>query len=457
MTYQATEQTALDGADVKAYEASFPLSAAQSERARAVLAGAGIHDSQHLAPFPPYYSRAEGPFKWTLEGRRLIDCWMGHGALLLGHSFPPVIDAIVKQARRGTQLGGATEEVLEWAERVCRLIPSAERVRFTSSGTEATQLAMRVARAWVGRNLIVKLNGHFHGWHDESLAHYVEPSVAGLNPAALENSAVADAVELEYAIEFLEEGEVAAVILEPGGGSSGALPWSREALQTLREETRRHGALLIFDEVVSGFRYSPGGVQALCGVLPDLTVLGKILSGGVPGGAIAGPADIMSVFGTGTSVGERKARVPHTGTFNANPLSAAAGAAMLAHVADGKPQEHAREAARRMVEGVNAAAARCGVDVHLYSNDTSIFHILIGARAAGISLGPSVEVASLHGQKPQLYAALRRALLVEGLDTHPLHGWLSATHDDTEVIELTVGAFERAFQRLRGESGFKAP
>jgi glutamate-1-semialdehyde 2,1-aminomutase len=364
-----------------------------------------------------------------------------------------VRDALQQQLWRGTHLGGAHELQVEWAEQVVRLVPSAERVRFTSSGTEATLLALRVARAFTGRSLVIKLDGHFHGWHDEALSHFVAPQVSGVNPGTGEHVLVADPLSPESVFEQLAQGQVAAVILEPGGGGSGGLPWSPELLAALRQETRAHGSLLIFDEVVSGFRYSPGGVQQLCGVLPDLTVLAKILCGGLPGGAVAGRADIMALFGRGSAlVDGRHARVPHTGTFNANPLSAAAGIAMLGHVADGTAQERARAAAEHLVLGVNALAEQHQVDVRLYAQSSTV-HILIGALAAGQPLSPSLAVITLHAAAPARYATLRRELLVEGVDIHPVHGWVSAVHEPA-VIQATVAAFERALLRLRHEEGF---
>lgn len=437
-----------------AYAQKYAASRAFSERARRVIAGATTHDRRGFGPFAPYFERAEGPYKWDVAGRRLIDYWMGHGSLLLGHGFQPVVEAVARQAARGTHFGGCHELEVRWAELVCELVPSAERVRFTSSGTEATLLALRAARAFTGRSRVVKFEGHFHGWHDEAMGHFYRPRSAGFNPAALRHVEVARAYAPDSALAMIEKGDVAAVLLEPGGGSAGGLPCGREFLQELRAATRKHSTLLIFDEVISGFRQAPGGVQQETGVLPDLTTLAKILAGGLPGGAVAGRADVMAVFGPGTRVGQRWARVPHTGTFNANPLSAAAGVAMLEHVAGGAAQQKARAAAARMAELVNRAADENGVDVFLYTNDSSIYHVLIGARAAGEPLGPSRAVISLHVARPAYYAALRRALLLEGVDTHLIHGWVSAAHD-AEVIEATAAAFDRAFRRLRDVEGFR--
>ena len=434
------------------YEQRLAASLLVARRARKVIAGATTHDRRDFGPFPVYYTRAKGAYKWDVSGRRIIDYWMGHGALLMGHGFAPVVNAVARQVRRGTHFGGCHEQEVRWAELICKLIPSAEKVRFTSSGTEATQLALRVARAYTGKNVIVKFLNHFHGWHDEAMGHFYEARQAGINTATLNNLCVADSVE--SAVKFMKKYSVAGVILEPGGGSGGGLPLGHDALQGLRDATRKHNVVLIFDEVITGFRRSPGGVQQVAGVIPDVTTLAKIVSGGLPGGAVAGRADIMNVFGNGTDRGGWLARVPHTGTFNANPLSAAAGVAMLETIANGKAQRAARAAAHEMCTLVNQAAQDNGVDVHLYTNGCSVYHILIGARRAGYPLEASPAVVSLYRDSPTRYAMLRRALLLEGVDSHPLHGWVSAVHNK-KVLNETADAFARAFKRLRNEDGFQ--
>lgn len=430
----------------------FPTSRDLSLRAQANLAGGVAHDSWQLDPHPVFMERASGPFKWDVDGGRFVDYWMGHGSLLLGHGFPPVVAAVRAQATQALHLGASHPLQVEWAERVCELVPSAERVRFTASGTEGTLLALRIARAFTGRPVVVRFDGHFHGWHDEVLAHFYPPTSAGLTAEAGANVAVASPFDVEDAIALLEGDDVAAVILEPGGGGSGALPWDTAMLATLREATRTAGALLVFDEVVSGFRYHPGGVQGLCGVLPDLTVLAKIMAGGLPGGAVTGSAEVMTVFGTGTTVGDRRAAVPHLGTFNANPLSASAGVAMLDHVGDGAAQSVAAAAASDLARQVNAAAGGVGVDVRLYA-ESSTFHIMIGAVGRGFPIAPSAAVVTLAAARPELYATLRRALLLEGVDSHPVHGWVSAAHDEA-TIRVTAESFARAFERVSGMPGF---
>ncbi|MEK6321354.1 MAG: aminotransferase class III-fold pyridoxal phosphate-dependent enzyme [Acidobacteriota bacterium] len=445
------KETASEG-----YETHFSGSRALfRHRARSVLAGGTTHDGWLIQPFPVVIARAAGPFKWDVDGHQLIDYWMGHGALLMGHAFPPVVEAVTRQLSRGTHYGAPSELEIRWAELVCEQVPSAELVRFTSSGTEGTLLALRAVRAFTGRDMILKLDGHFHGWHDEALAHYVTPDSAGLNPGVVDNVVVGDPFDVEATVEVLETGQVAGVILEPGGGGSGGLPCNREFNARLHDACIRTGTLLIFDEVISGFRYSSGGAQQLYGILPDLTVLAKILAGGLPGGAVCGRREVMQVFGAGTRIGNRDVRLSHTGTFNGNPLSCSAGIAMLTHIADGKEQARAEQAARLLCDLVNRQAAACGVDVYLY-NQSSTVHQLVGARNASVPFGHPGSVLQLYAMHPERYAALRRELLLAGVDMHPVHGWVSAVHDD-DVIEATASAYGRAFARLQTVAGFELP
>jgi glutamate-1-semialdehyde 2,1-aminomutase len=425
---------------------------ALAARANAVLAGRAAHDSWELTPFAPVMERAEGPYKWDVDGRRYVDYWMGHGSLLLGHSAPVVLAAVARQAQRGTHLGGLHRLLIEWAEQIVQLVPSAQRVRFTSSGTEATLLALRVARAFTGRPVVARLDGHYHGWHDEALAGVLPNAVTGLHPGADEYLEIVDGDPDRLAAR-LRHGDVAGVILEPGGGSCGALPWSTEWLRALRAATRAHGTLLIFDEVVSGFRYAPGGVQALSDVLPDLTVLGKIVAGGCPGGVVVGRADVMRTFGSDADPSSSiRAHITHAGTFNANPVSAAAGIATLHAIADGTHQGEAARSAAALARGINEAAIRHCVDVRMFAV-SSIVHLVPGALAAGEDVGPSTACFALMQQKMSALRRFRLALLIAGVDMHPSRGWVSSAHTP-EVVDQAVTAFDRAFEFAADDGPF---
>src|SRR5262245_32058384 len=266
---EAAASTVLD-----TYRALHPKSKALYERARRVIPGGITHDGRHLAPFPVYVERAQGSRKWDVDGHEYVDYWMGHGALFLGHCHPAVVKAIQQQAALGTHLGAGHELEVRWAQLVPRLIPSAEMVRFTMSGTESTHLAMRIARAYTGRSKVLKFQGHFHGWHDGVVLAvdppYDVPWSAGVPESTLDQVLLCPPNDIKAVEVALQRGDVAAVILEPAGGGSSTIPTIPGYLQELRSLTERHGVVLIFDEVISGFRYSPGGAQAYFGVTPAM-------------------------------------------------------------------------------------------------------------------------------------------------------------------------------------------
>lgn len=432
---------------------ALPGSARLHGQVQDVLAGGATHDSWGLAPFAPVFASAEGPYKTDIDGRVYVDLWMGHGSLILGHGDAETAEAALGQLRRGTHLSGLTPQMVEWAEAIRHLIPSAQTVRFTASGSEASHLAFRVARAVTGRDVIVRLGGHYHGWHENLLAGVAEPQAIG----QVEGTAIQvmrhDAYdEIAARLDMLD---VAAVLLEPGGGGSGALEWSISGLARLRDACDRTGTLLVFDEVISGFRYAPGGVQALSGVIPDLTMLAKIMAGGWPGGALVGSKAAMSVFARAGVERKTGAHVIHAGTFNGFALSAAAGVVTLRRVADGRVQRQAEASARELCEAVNAAARAADVDAGMFQNSSTV-HLVLGWQAAGIGLAPSSGAFQLIAAQGAAHADLRRRLLVEGVDMHPTHGWVSAAHD-ASAIGRAAAAFRRAFVGLRSAPAFPTP
>jgi glutamate-1-semialdehyde 2,1-aminomutase len=441
-----------------AYTDALPASRALFERARGIFPDAVTHDNRRMQPFPLYVDRADGAFKWDVDGRRYVDYWMGHGALLLGHNPPPVRDAIREQALRGTHYGACHEREVEWGEWVCRLVPSAERVRFTASGTEATHMALRLARAFTGRRHVIKFAGHFHGWH-EGLEIGVRPpyealAEAGQLPEVVELVSVLPPNEIGPVRERLAAGDVAALILEPTGGHFGSVPTPAPFVAALREETRRSGTLLIFDEVVTGFRVAPGGAQAMLGITPDLTTLAKILSGGLPGGAVVGREDVLSYLATKPDPEEnRRAKIAHAGTFNANPLSAAAGVAMLATIADGKAIGVANVQAAKLRHGLNEILARARVAWRVYG-DHSDWKIFFGAdappRDGSDQSVADVDWRRLDTRDAARSRALRQALILHGVDFNGGRALVSTCHTD-EVVDETLSAFARAIGAMKDE------
>ena len=435
------------------YTDALPVSRTLFERARRLFPDAVTHDNRRMQPFPLYVDRADGAYKWDVDGHRYIDYWMGHGALLLGHNPPAVRDAVREQALRGTHHGACHEKEVEWGEWVQRLVPSAGRIRFTGTGTEATHLALRLARAFTGKRHVVKFAGHFHGWH-EGLeigvrAPYAAEAEAGQLPEVVGLVSVLPPNDITAVRARLRTGDVAAVILEPTGGHFGSVPAPASFVRALREETRRTGTLLIFDEVVSGFRVAPGGAQQLLGVTPDLTTLAKILAGGLPGGAVAGREDVLAYLAT--RPGAQK--IAHHGTFNANPLTAAAGVAMLAAVADGEAIRVANAQAAKLRHGLNEILAREKVAWKVYG-EHSDWKIFFGAgvppRDGADQSVADVDWRRLDAKDAERSRALRQALILGGVDFNGARALVSTCHTDG-VLDETIAAFETAIRTMREE------
>ena len=431
---------------IRQWAAENPRSAAHNARARRLLPGGVAHDVRLADPFPLVVAAAAGPRKWDLDGHELICYVMGHGALLFGHGHPDIVAAVREQATRSFHPGACHELETDWADMVTRLIPSAERVRFTSSGTEASLLALRLARAVTGRNKIVKLAGHFHGWHDQvatgSDPPFDQPDTAGLPHGLADAVAVVPADPAALAAA-LGGGDVAAVILEPSGAAWGTVPLPDRFLPAVRRLADSSGTVLIFDEVVSGFRWAPGGVQEVAGIRPDLTVLGKILAGGMPGGAVCGAAAIMECIGRARLDPQG---VAHPGTHNAHPLSAAAGVTALGLAASGEAQAGPARRAAALRDGLNAVFDRCGVAGRVYG-ESSTFHLFFGSDRVPGQLGPA---ALKLGLPATMSPALHCGMLTEGVHLFHGSGFLSTEHGDTE-LEQTVRAFASVLPRLQAE------
>lgn len=311
------------------------------------------HDARNLTPFPYYVTHAEGGHKWDVDGHRIIDYKTGHGSLILGHSHPAVVAAVTEQMSRGTHYSASTELEIRWAHWVRELIPSAEKMRFHSSGTEATMMALRMARAYTGRTKVIKFADHFHGWHDYAMTG--SAGIGGIPEETKSTMIVLPPNEIGVVERTLEENDdVAAIILEPTGAHMGSTAVRPSFLSELRDASERHGVILIFDEVVTGFRVSKGGAQSYYGVTPDLTTMAKILGGGLPGGAVAGKADLVNMIELSDDPEyNRTRRIGHNGTFNANPLSAAAGTTALELVATTAVNDTADARAQRLKDGLN--------------------------------------------------------------------------------------------------------
>ena len=450
MSHAVLAQPSLD----ERYEAAFPNSRRRFEQAKSLFPAGVTHDLRQLEPFPVYVDRASGAHKWDLDGHKLIDYWSGHGALLLGHSHPEVVEAVQRQMERATHPGACHELEIEWAGWVRQLVPSAERVRFVASGTEATLMALRLARIFTGRPRVLKFAGHFHGWSDFVIPGADIPYDArppGVPAEVAAQTVVVPPNDPGVVNRTLEaDPSIGCVILEPTGGHFGAVPIGGGFLRELRDLTTRHGRLLIFDEVITGFRVHPGGAQAQYRVTPDLSTLAKVLAGGLPGGCVAGRADVMAAL----DFRPGKPKMKHPGTFNANPLSAAAGATTLRLVSGGEPCRRANEAGRLLRRKLNALFAERGDDWVAYGEFSALkllpgYH---GPRPAEDDFVPhGGAFAELDGPKNgRLVHAFRRALLLHGVDFMGLSGMTTAAHTDADV-EATVAAVAAALDLLRAE------
>ena len=434
-----------------AYTEKTPGSQTLHKRAKGLLPDGVTHVGRYLEPHPVYIERAAGSHKWDVDGNEYIDYLGGHGALILGHGHPAVLEAVTAQVWKGVHYGACHALEVEWAELVQQLIPSAERVRFTVTGTEATHLALRVARAFTGRSKIIRFAGHFHGWHD----HVCFPPGGGPGIIAgiVEDTLVAVPNDLQQVEDWLaSRDDIAAVLLEPTGATFGQIPTNAETLRRLRELTSLHSVLLIFDEVVSGFRCAPGGAQQFYGVIPDLTTLAKILAGGFPGAALAGRADVLGVLDY--RVEDEALQLPlvvHHGTYNAGPVSAAAGIATLKEIQHSRALDRANRTAAAIRDGINEAMRQRGLpwcaygrfsDFHLYRGDASPEDIYAG----------KIFWRALKGGIPlELVIKIRAGLLLHGVDVASWPGgFTSAAHTDEDAAR-TVAAFESTFDMLAAE------
>ena len=411
--------------------------------------GAG-HDGYVASPFPISIARGQGPRKWDVDGNEYIDFGLGSASLLLGHAHPAVVDALTKAAPLGSHFGGPVESMLEWGERVHNLIPCADKVRFVASGAESTMLSMRIARAYTGKEKIIRWESHYHGWHDYAMPGNLPPFDA---PASIgiPQGAVDSVIVLPPDLDSLErtlaaDSSIAGVITEGSGASYGTVPLSPGFLEGVRRLTRQYNVLMILDEVITGFRWSPGGLQQRIGIDPDLCTLAKILTGGLPGGAVAGRDDIMQVMiQTGDRQHDRHERVLHGGTFNANPYCAATGNAALEIVATGEMQDTADRMAERLRVGLQEILDKSEVAACVYG-DASTFHVYFGNRSI-----EGMDANTLKNAPPGIQTAFRQALQVRGVDLMSrTSGVLSGVHTEND-IDTALGAFDEAIKAMIDE------
>ena len=449
---------------VETYRARTRRAAELHRAARDVLPGGIVHDSRRMFPYGIYGDRALGSRKWDIDGNEYVDYFGGHGSLLLGHQHPEVLKAIHAQLGKGMHLAAAHELEVQWARLIQEMVPSVERVRFTASGTEATQLAMRLARAATGKRRIVRFQTHFHGWHDQAAFgvhdHLDGTASVGVLPEVAAATSVLppnDVAAVERLID--ERRDVAAVMIEPVGSSSGIVPTPPEVLGGLREVTKKHGVLLIFDEVVTGFRVAPGGAQAYYNIIPDITTMAKILAGGMQGGAVGGPKDLLDWFDHDACVAIGREFINHHGTHNAHPMSAAAGIATLGIIRTTDACEKASATAATLRQRMNEILEDEGVPWAVYGVH-SFFNI--HSNPNGEAIRPTrfdastVTVESLKARNESMLGKLRLAMLNNGVDLKGWRGGLVSSAHTAADIEWTVDAWRKSLRALRDEGEIPA-
>ena len=450
------------GTILEDYGEKFAGSLAMFERARKVAPGGIHHDTRYQAPFPIWMDHGEGSRKWDIEEHEFIDLATGHGSLILGHGHPAVLGAVNEAMQKFTHPADPTPYDVRWAELVHECTGWTEMVRFVLSGTEADLLAFRLARAHTGKDVIVKFRGNFHGWSDYAMVGYMAPYEipfsGGIPKAVLETMRSVPQNDLAALEAALAPGDAAAVVLEPDGALGGTVPTTIEFLKGIRELTKAHGVLLIFDEVITGFRFAPGGAAQWFGVTPDLASYAKAISGGIPGGAaVAGKAEIMSDITIRPDDPEfnRKKRARHMGTFSANVFAAAGGVATLEILKDGKVQDHCSRMADLLKEGFNNAIREAGAAGVLYGTRSTL-RLVLGDDLPKVYDPvefPKVVDAErlLLNVKEPLATNLYCAQMLEGVDTlGKTHGWTSAAWTEADVNEC-VARWSRALHRVIAE------
>lgn len=394
---------------------------------------------------PRFIARAKGPYVWDADDTRYIDYVGSWGPAILGHAHPVVVQTVRDAAVNGLSFGAPTEAEIEIAELIAERLPSVEKLRLVSSGTEATMSAIRLARGFTGRNKIVKFEGCYHGHADSLLVKagsglltFGNPTSAGVPEAFVQHTLVLDYNDLDAVRQAFEQhgADIACVIIEPIAGNMNLVKPAPGFLEGLRELCTRHGALLVFDEVMTGFRVGPQGVQGLTGVTPDLTTLAKVIGGGMPVGAFGGRTDVMDAIAP-------LGGVYQAGTLSGNPVAVAAGLATLKLLAEPGFYENLARQTRKLTDGLTERAQAAGIPFCADSVG-GMFGLYFTKQVPACFA--EVSAADVERFKRFFHAMLERGIYFAPSAFEA--GFVSATHDDG-VIDATLEAAEAVFAELR--------
>ncbi len=418
-----------------------------ADAARFIPGGVNSNFRLGILPTPLVFERGEGAFLFDVDGNRLIDYYLGMGPMILGHNPQAVIEAAKAQLSRGIIFAGQTEAEFQAAELVCELVPCAERVRFGSSGTEVIQAALRLARAATGRQTVIKFEGHYHGWLD-NVQWSVQPAAADCGPSERPNKVpgtVGQDPESGCALEILswndlqavqdrlQLGDIAAVIMEPAMCNTSVIAPNPGYLEGVRAACTKAGTVLIFDEVITGFRLSTGGAQQRFGVTPDLATFGKAIANGFPVAALAGRADLMDRFVT--------QKVLHGGTYNAHPVTMAATAATLLELKKSNVYATIETQGSALMKGIEVILAKRDIPARV-QGFAGIFHVAFGPRSA------------LHNYRDTFafdkarYVKFTSALLTHGVRALERGAWFLSSEHSAQLIAQTLDAVDVAAQEI---------
>ncbi len=434
------------------YRALSTQSQALFGRAEKVMPGGISHSFRYYWPYPVYAVRAKGSKFWDVDGNEYVDLWMAHYARITGHAPGFIIDTLTQELSHGLHVGMVNEHEIEYAEMLCDIIPSAEMVRFCCTGTEATMYAVRLARGYTNRKVILKVEGGWHGPNPDliyNISHPLErPESLGLLPEAATYTKVLPFNDVDAALTAIEEeaDDLAGVILEPVPGT-GFIPADREYLKALREATQRAGALLIFDEVITGFRLSLGGAQEEFGIKPDLTTLGKVAGGGMPIGIVVGRRDIMDLCDHRARPNKWERVNIGGGTFSGTPISMIAGLLQVRYLRENAHWIYPKlkELGEKARMGVEEAFRQNGVNARCHGYG-SLYQVAFPLDKDDRIRRPRDILERTDQQKRDIEYKLR--MMNEGVFLVKGGGAISTEHSE-EDIEKIIRATEKAAREMR--------